>query len=408
MTLATSDLRAQFPILQRPIHGHPLVYLDNASTTQKPQVVIDTLTDFLTQRNANIHRGVYLLSEESSDAYEQARTAVARFLKAPQAEQILFTRGTTESINLVAQAWARPRLQPGDRILLTEMEHHSNQVPWQLVAEKTGATLEYAEISDTGELSLEALEAQLQSGPQLLTLTAISNVLGTINPLPEIIALAHQHGVPVLVDAAQAVGRFPLDVTALDCDFLAFSGHKLYGPTGIGVLYVKPERFAEMQPWQGGGGMISRVGRDTSTWAEGPAKFEAGTPPIAEAAGLQAAIDWVEAQGVSAIQAHERELTDLALGRLLEEPDVHVVGPPDPQKRSGLVSFTLDGIHPHDIAQILDESGIAVRAGHHCAQVLHQRLGVPATVRMSFGIYNTLDEVNRAIDALEAVRKVFA
>ncbi len=406
VTLA--ELRAQFPILQRSIHGHPLVYLDNASTTQKPQVVIDALTDFLTGRNANIHRGVYLLSEEASDAYEQARDRVARFLNAPRSQQVIFTRGTTESINLAAQAWARPRLQPGDRILLTEMEHHSNQVPWQLVTQEAGATLDYLRISDTGELLLEDAEAQLRTRPQLLALTAISNVLGTINPLPELIALAHQYDVPVLLDAAQAVGRLPLDVTALDCDFLAFSGHKLYGPTGIGVLYAKAERLDEMQPWQGGGGMIAKVGRAHSTWAEAPARFEAGTPPIAEAAGLQAALDWVETVGVPEIQAHERALTDLALGRLLEEPGVTVVGPLTPEKRSGLVSFTLDGIHPHDVAQILDESGVAVRAGHHCAQILHQRLGVSATVRMSFGAYNTPDEVNGAIDALDAVRKVFA
>lgn len=408
MSVPTEAVRAEFPILQRAIHGHPLAYLDNASTTQKPKAVIEAFTEFWSRSNANIHRGVYQLSEEASDAYEQARSRVACFLNAPEASQVIFTRGTTESINLAAYAWARPRLQPDDRILLTEMEHHSNQVPWQVVAQERGAQLDYVPILDSGVLDLEFLQTLLCRRPKLLAVTAISNVLGTINPLPEIIALAHKHEVPVLVDAAQAVGRFPLDVRALDCDFLAFSGHKVYGPTGIGALYVQADRLAEMQPWQGGGGMISRVSRERSTWAEAPAKFEAGTPPVAEAVGLNAALDFVERWGIAEIQQHERDLTDLALGLLVEEPGVTLFGPSSTDQRSGLISFALEGVHPHDVAQILDESGIAVRAGHHCAQVLHERLQVPATVRMSFGIYNTDEEVRRTQQALAQVREVFA
>jgi len=407
MTPLPKSLRQDFPILARTSNGHPLAYLDNAATTQKPRTVLDTLTRFYETSNANIHRGVYALSEQASELYEQARVRVTQFLNAPDPRQIIFTRGTTEAINLVAQSWARPRLQSGDRLLLTEMEHHSNLVPWQLAAQATGAKLDYVAVTPAGHLDLDQLASQLAQSPKLLAITLVSNVLGTINPLREIIATAHDHGVPVLVDAAQAAGRVPVDVQGLDCDFLAFSGHKIYGPTGIGVLYAKAKHLDAMEPWQGGGGMIAKVEREYSTWGEVPAKFEAGTPPIAEAVGLHAALDYVERWGVAEIREHERTLTDLALGRLLEEPEVTVFGPHHPTERTGLVSFALAGVHPHDVAQVLDESGIAVRAGHHCAQVLHERLGVGATVRMSFGVYNTVSEIHRAVDALAEVRRLF-
>ena len=407
MTPLPKSLRQDFPILARTSNGHPLAYLDNAATTQKPRTVLDTLPRFYEPSNANIHRGVYALSEQASELYEQARVRVTQFLNAPDPREIIFTRGTTEAINLVAQSWARPRLQSGDRLLLTEMEHHSNLVPWQLAAQATGAKLDYVAVTPAGHLDLDQLASQLAQSPKLLAITLVSNVLGTINPLREIIAMAHDHGVPVLVDAAQAAGRIPVDVQELDCDFLAFSGHKIYGPTGIGVLYAKSKHLDAMEPWQGGGGMIAKVEREYSTWGEVPAKFEAGTPPIAEAVGLHAALDYVERWGVAEIREHERTLTDLALGRLLEEPGVTVFGPHHPTERTGLVSFALAGVHPHDVAQVLDESGIAVRAGHHCAQVLHERLGVGATVRMSFGVYNTVSEIHRAVDALAEVRRLF-
>ena len=402
------EARSDFPILKRVIHGHPLVFLDNAATTQKPQPVLNALLEFLTHSNANIHRGVYQLSEDASDAYEKARQAVAGFAGVKDSQRVVFTRGTTESINLVAQSWLRPRLQAGDRIVLTEMEHHSNQIPWQLVAQERQAELDYVAITDSGELELNYLEQLLAQRPRLLAVTAVSNVLGTINPLETILDLAQRYEVPVMVDAAQAVGRIPLEDWAERCDFLAFSGHKLYGPTGIGVLCGRFDRLDEMSPWQGGGGMIAKVGRQSSSWAAIPARLEAGTPPIAEAVALQAAIEYVQEWGVPKIRQHEQELVAHALNRLAEEPDVTVYGPSQASKRTGVVSFDLEGVHPHDVAQILDETGIAVRAGHHCTQVLHERLGVRATVRLSMALYNTLEEIDSAVSALANVRKVFS
>jgi cysteine desulfurase/selenocysteine lyase len=402
------EARSDFPILKRVIHGHPLVFLDNAATTQKPQPVLNALLEFLTHSNANIHRGVYQLSEDASDAYEKARQAVAGFIGVKDSRRVVFTRGTTESINLVAQSWLRPRLQAGDRIVLTEMEHHSNQIPWQLVAQERQAELDYVSITDSGELELNHLEQLLAQRPRLLAVTAVSNVLGTINPLETILDLAQRYEVPVMVDAAQAVGRIPLEDWAERCDFLAFSGHKLYGPTGIGVLCGRFDRLDEMSPWQGGGGMIAKVGRHSSSWAAIPARLEAGTPPIAEAVALQAAIEYVQEWGVPKIREHEQELVAHALNRLAEEPDITVYGPSQASKRTGVVSFDLEGVHPHDVAQILDETGIAVRAGHHCTQVLHERLGVRATVRLSMALYNTLEEIDSAVSALANVRKVFS
>jgi cysteine desulfurase/selenocysteine lyase len=402
------EARSDFPILKRVIHGHPLVFLDNAATTQKPQPVLNALLEFLTHSNANIHRGVYQLSEDASDAYEKARQAVAGFIGVKDSRRVVFTRGTTESINLVAQSWLRPRLQAGDRIVLTEMEHHSNQIPWQLVAQERQAELDYVSITASGELELNHLEQLLAQRPRLLAVTAVSNVLGTINPLETILDLAQRYEVPVMVDAAQAVGRIPLEDWAERCDFLAFSGHKLYGPTGIGVLCGRFDRLDEMSPWQGGGGMIAKVGRHSSSWAAIPARLEAGTPPIAEAVALQAAIEYVQEWGVPKIRQHEQELVAHALNRLAEESDVTVYGPSQASKRTGVVSFDLEGVHPHDVAQILDETGIAVRAGHHCTQVLHERLGVRATVRLSMALYNTLEEIDSAVSALANVRKVFS
>ncbi|MGA1537229.1 MAG: aminotransferase class V-fold PLP-dependent enzyme [bacterium] len=402
------EARSDFPILKRVIHGHPLVFLDNAATTQKPQPVLNALLEFLTHSNANIHRGVYQLSEDASDAYEKARQAVAGFIGVKDSRRVVFTRGTTESINLVAQSWLRPRLQAGDQIVLTEMEHHSNQIPWQLVAQERQAELDYVSITDSGELELNHLEQLLAQRPRLLAVTAVSNVLGTINPLETILDLAQRYEVPVMVDAAQAVGRIPLEDWAERCDFLAFSGHKLYGPTGIGVLCGRFDRLDEMSPWQGGGGMIAKVGRQSSSWAAIPARLEAGTPPIAEAVALQAAIEYVQQLGVPKIRQHEQELVAHALNRLAEESDVTVYGPSQASKRTGVVSFDLEGVHPHDVAQILDETGIAVRAGHHCTQVLHERLGVRATVRLSMALYNTLEEIDSAVSALANVRKVFS
>ena len=414
-----AKVRKDFPILKREIHGHPLAYLDNAATTQKPKCVIDALVNFYEKHNSNISRGVYTLAEEATEIYEDGRETVAKFIGTADSGKIIFSRGTTESINLVAAAWIQPKLKAGDRIIVTEMEHHSNLVPWQLAAQTSGADLLYwpinleSEKSGIGSLDLKKFEEMLKNatkikrGIRLLAVTAVSNVLGTVNPIAEIVKIAHSHGVPVLVDAAQATGRMPIDVARWDCDFLAFSGHKIYGPTGIGVLYVKNERLEEMQPFQGGGGMIRQVDRQTSTWADAPQKFEAGTPPVAEVYGLTAAVEYLSDIGMQEIQQHEIELTTHALKRFAEFNDLELYGPQDINSRSGVLSFNLRNVHPHDIAQVLDESGIAVRAGHHCTQVLHKRLGIVASVRMSFGLYNNTSEIDLLISALDRCRQLF-
>ena len=415
----TAKVRKDFPILKREIHGHPLAYLDNAATTQKPKCVIDALVNFYEKHNSNISRGVYTLAEEATEIYEDGRETVAKFIGAADSGKIIFSRGTTESINLVAAAWIQPKLKAGDRIIVTEMEHHSNLVPWQLAAQTSGAELLYwpinleSEKSGIGSLDLQKFEEMLKNatkikqGIRLLAVTAVSNVLGTVNPIAEIVKIAHSHGVPVLVDAAQAAARMPIDVARWDCDFLAFSGHKIYGPTGIGVLYVKNERLEEMQPFQGGGGMIRQVDRQTSTWADAPQKFEAGTPPVAEVYGLTAAVEYLSDIGMQEIQQHEIELTTHALKRFAEFNDLELYGPQDINSRSGVLSFNLRNVHPHDVAQVLDESGIAVRAGHHCTQVLHKRLGIVASVRMSFGLYNNTSEIDLLISELDRCRQLF-
>ena len=403
----TSKVREDFPILKREIHGYPLAFLDNAATTQKPQCVIDALVRFYENYNSNVSRGVYTLAEEATGIYEEGRKTVAKFIGAESCGNIIFTRGTTESINLVASAWSQPNLKAGDRIIVTEMEHHSNLVPWQLAAQSSGVELIFCPITPEGRLDLEVLEELLTDSVKLLAVTAVSNVLGTANPIAKIVEKVHERDVPVLVDAAQAVARMPIDVSEWDCDFLAFSGHKVYGPTGIGVLYAKNERLDEMRPYQGGGGMIRQVGQQSSTWADVPQKFEAGTPPVAEVFGLMSALEYISNVGMLEIKKHEQDLMTHTLEKLQEFPDLELYGPTDSTDRSGVLSFNLREVHPHDVAQVLDENGIAVRAGHHCTQILHERLGIAASVRMSFGLYNEVPEIDRLFSALEQVRKFF-
>ncbi len=403
----TSKVREDFPILKREINGYPLAFLDNAATTQKPQCVIDALVRFYENYNCNVSRGVYTLAEEATGIYEEGRETVAKFIGAESCGNIIFTRGTTESINLVASAWSQPNLKAGDRIIVTEMEHHSNLVPWQLAAQSSGVELIFCPITPEGRLDLEVLEELLTDSVKLLAVTAVSNVLGTANPIAKIVEKVHERDVPVLVDAAQAVARIPIDVSEWDCDFLAFSGHKVYGPTGIGVLYAKNERLDEMRPYQGGGGMIRQVGQQSSTWADVPQKFEAGTPPVAEVFGLMSALEYISNVGMLEIKKHEQDLMTHTLEKLQEFTDLELYGPADSTDRSGVLSFNLREVHPHDVAQVLDENGIAVRAGHHCTQILHERLGIAASVRMSFGLYNEEPEIDRLFSALEQVRKFF-
>ena len=398
-TLDPTRYRADFPILKRRIHGKPLAYLDNAATTQKPAAVIEALSDFYSHRYANIHRGVHTLSEEATVAYEAARDKVAAFINAPDRRAVIFTRNATEGINLVACSWGRSHLKAGDRIVVTEMEHHSNLVPWQLLAREQGAELAYVSLTDDGHLDLASLDRLLDGPVKLVVFAHISNVLGTVNPAQEITARAHAAGAVVLIDAAQSVPHMPVDVEALGCDFFAFSGHKMCAPTGIGALYARPELLEAMSPFFTGGGMIGRVEHRGATWADLPEKFEAGTPAIAEAIGLGAAIDYLNHVGMDAIWAHEQALAAYAIERLGELPGVRVIGPPA-DGHSGVIAFTVESVHPHDLAQILDGEGVAIRAGYHCAQPLHQFLGLPPTARASFYLYNTRDEVHRLADGV--------
>jgi cysteine desulfurase/selenocysteine lyase len=406
-TLDPLQHRADFPILRRRIHGKPLAYLDNAATTQKPAAVIDALSDFYSHRYANIHRGVHTLSEEATVAYEAARDKIMAFIGAPDRRGMIFTRNTTEAINLVACCWGRAQIASGDRIVVTEMEHHSNLVPWQLLAREKGAELAYVSLTDDGRLDLTALDRLLDGPVKLVAFTHISNVLGTVNPAREITARAHAAGACVLIDAAQSVPHMPLDVSRLGCDFFAFSGHKMCAPTGIGGLYARPELLEAMSPFFTGGGMIQRVAHHKATWADLPEKFEAGTPAIAEAVGLGVAVDYLTDVGMEAIWDHERALAAYALGRLGELPGVRIVGPPS-QDRSGVIAFTVESVHPHDLAQILDGEGIAIRAGYHCAHPLHHALELPPTARASFYLYNTRDEVDRLVDGIRKSQDLFA
>jgi cysteine desulfurase/selenocysteine lyase len=401
-------VRADFPILQREHHeGTPLIYLDNAATSQKPLKVIETIDDYYRRYNANVHRGIHQLSEAATSAYEEARIKVKHFINAPSKREIIFTRGTTESINLVAQTWGRANLKAGDVVVSTVMEHHSNIVPWQMLAAEKGFGIRYVPVLEDGTLDLDVLDLLLRTEPvKLVTVMHVSNVLGTINPIAEIAKKAHAAGVIILADGAQSIPHMPVDVQALDVDFFAFSGHKMVGPTGSGVLYGKRPLLEAMPPWMGGGDMISRVRLEGSTWNDLPYKFEAGTPAIAEAIGLGAAVDYLSALGMDKIHAHEQAITQYALDRLAEVPTLKVYGPNSSQK-GAVAAFTFANIHPHDLAQVLDAEGIAIRAGHHCAMPLHDFLGAGATARASFYLYNTPAEVDALIEALYKARKTF-
>jgi len=398
-------IREDFPILKQKIHGKPLIYLDNAASTQKPQVVIDTIKRYYETDNANVHRGVHLLSERATKQYEDARIKVQRFLDAAQPREVIFVRGTTEAINLVAQTFGRMSVGAGDEVVISHMEHHSNIVPWQILCEEKGAVLRVAPITDEGELRLDEYEKLLNPRTKIVAITHVSNTLGTINPIRRIIELAHQRGIPVLVDGAQAVPHMAVDVQELDCDFYAFSGHKLYGPTGIGVLYGKLAMLEAMPPYQGGGDMISSVTFAKTTYNVLPHKFEAGTPNIAGVIGLGAAIDYLNGLGLDNVAAYERELLAHATEALARIPSVRFIG--TARERSGAVSFVMDGIHPHDIGTILDQEGIALRTGHHCTQPLMDRFGVPATARAALAFYNTHEEIDALVKGIHKVKEVF-
>ena len=399
-------VREQFPILAQTARGKPLVYLDNAATTQKPLAVLDAMRAFALRDYANVHRGVHLLSQRATDAFEAARARLAAFLHARSAGEIVFVRGATEAINLVAQSFVRPRLQPGDEVLVTAMEHHANIVPWQMVCEATGARLRVLPMADDGALALDALPALLTARTRMLAVAHVSNVLGTVNDVARIVRLAQARGVPVLVDGAQAVAHLPVDVQALGCDFYAFSGHKLYGPTGVGVLWGRAERLADMQPYQGGGDMIRTVSFERTTYADPPARFEAGTPHIIGAIGLAAAIDFVQGLGWDAIAAHERALLELAQEELSHISGLRIYG--TVAGKIDVVSFNVDGLHAHDLGTIVDTEGVAIRAGHHCAMPLMQRYGVAAMARASLGVYNTEDDVRALVRAVRKAHAMFS
>lgn len=400
-------VRAQFPILAQEVNGHPLVYLDNAASTQKPQAVIEALDRYYQDDNANVHRGIHELSRRATEAYEAARISVSAFIGARDPAELIWTRGTTESINLVASCWGGANLRAGDEILLSVMEHHSNLVPWQMLAQRTGAKLRFIDIDDEGRLDLGSFDKLLSERTRLVAIAHISNALGTINPVRGIAERAHDVGALMLVDAAQSVPHLPVNVGDLGCDFLAFSGHKMCGPTGIGGFWGRRELLEGMPPWLGGGDMIDRVELEASTFAGIPSKFEAGTPHIAGAIGLAAAVDFLSGIGMESIAEHGRSVVSYALERMAEIPDLQIYGPQQPGDRSAVISFTLADVHPHDLATILDMEGVAIRAGHHCAQPLMRRLGVAATARASFYVYNTRSDVDRLIGALQHARTLF-
>ena len=405
--LDLARIRAEFPILRQRVHGKPLIYLDNAASVQKPKAVIDAISECYTGYYANIHRGVHLLSERSTSAYEGAREKVRAFLNAASTQEIIFTRSTTESINLVASSFGGSVVKAGDEIVITGMEHHSNIVPWQMLCERTGATLKVVPFTDAGELILEEYERLLASGRvKMVAVVHLSNALGTLNPVQTLIGMAHAQGIPVLVDGAQSVPHLAVDVRELDCDFYAFSSHKIYGPSGVGVLYGKQALLEAMPPYQGGGDMIRLVTFEKTEYADLPNKFEAGTPSIADVIGLGAALDWIKAIGLDAIAAHEHALLEHATAQLQAIPGLRIIG--TAHDKAALASFTLQGVHPHDIGTILDREGVAIRAGHHCAQPVMQRYGVPATARASFAVYNTHDEVDVLVKALFKVKELFA
>jgi cysteine desulfurase/selenocysteine lyase len=405
VALDAAVIRQDFPLLRQRVRGKPLVYLDNAATTQKPQTVIDRMVGYYAEENANVHRGVHWLSERATDAYEGARAAAGRFLNARDSRDIVFVRGTTEAINLVASTYGRAHVSRGDEVVISTLEHHSNIVPWQILCDAQGARLRVIPISDTGELDLEAYATLLTDRTRIVSVVHVSNALGTINPVEEIVRLAHRRGIPVLVDGAQAAAHMRIDVQTLGCDFYALSGHKMFGPTGIGVLYGTSALLSTMPPYQGGGDMISSVTFERTLYKPPPHRFEAGTPHIAGAVGLAAAIEYLTAIGWERIAIHERELLEYAGRTLSQVPGLRVIG--TAKKKAGILSFVLDGVHPHDVGTILDREGVAIRTGHHCCQPLMDRLGVPATARASLAIYNTHEDVDALEAALQTVRKVF-
>ncbi len=408
MMLDVEAIRADFPILSRKVYGKPLVYLDNAATSQKPRQVIDALVHYYEGYNANIHRAIHCLGEEATAAYEESRAKIATFINAPSPECIVFTRNTTEAINLVSYAWGRANVGSGDEILLTEMEHHSNLIPWRRLAEEKDASVRYIGITDQQKLDLNGMENLMNGRTRLAAVAHVSNSMGTINPVKELAREAHRNGTIFLVDGAQSAPHMPVDVQALDCDFFAFSSHKMLGPTGVGVLYARRELLEEMEPFLGGGEMISRVTLEEATWNDIPWKFEAGTPNIADVIAFGAAIDYLSALGMENVRAHEVEVSQYCLRRLRQLEDVIIYGPLEADERGGVVSFNYPDIHAHDIGTILDRQGIAIRAGHHCTQPLMRRLGVSGTARASFYVYSTAEEVDRLLDGLKYARDIFS
>jgi len=404
-TLDVARIRADFPILRIRPRGRPLHYLDSAATSQKPQSVIDALTRYYEEENGNIHRGVHYLSELATQRYDETREATRRFINATSHNEVVFTRNTTEGINLVASSFGQAFVRPGDEIVVSQMEHHSNIVPWQLMAERTGAVLRAVPVTDVGELDLDSYEQLLGPKTKLVALTWVSNSLGTVNPVERITAIAHARGIPVLLDGAQAAPHIPIDVKAIKADFVAFSGHKMLGPTGVGVLYARDDWFDRLPPYQGGGDMIETVTIEKTTYAKAPSKFEAGTPDIGSVAAFRAAIEYLERVGLDAIHAHEQLLLAEATARVSALPGVRLIG--TAPEKAGVLSFTMDGVHPHDIATILDQNGVAIRAGHHCTQPLMARFGCGATARASFYLYNTMDDIAALMTGLEKVREVF-
>ena len=406
-SLDINQIRKDFPILEREVYGRPLVYLDNAATTQKPLSVLDAMREEYLNVNANVHRGVHYLSQQATDLHEAARERVRQFVHAEKIEEIIFTRGTTEAINLVASSFCESQMQEGDEVLVTEMEHHSNIVPWQLQAQKRGIVVKHIPITDDGYLELSTLNSQLSTKTKLICIAHVSNVLGTINPVEDIIKTAHERGIPVLVDGAQSAPHMTIDVQALDCDFFAFSGHKMYGPTGIGVLYGKEEWLEKLPPYQGGGEMIDKVTWEKTTFERLPFKFEAGTPDYVATHGLAKAIDYIESFGFEAIQQHEQELTRYCMEQLQTIPDIHIYGPQQSIAKDAVVSFNVGNIHHLDMGTLLDRLGIAVRTGHHCAQPLMDRLGISGTVRASFALYNTKEEVDALVAGIRRMSQMF-
>jgi cysteine desulfurase/selenocysteine lyase len=406
-TFPIEKVRAAFPALEREVSGQPVAYLDSGASSQRVLASIQAVDRYERRHHSNVHRGSHTLSAEATEAYEGARATVADHIGAADRREVLFVRNATEAINLVARAWGDANVGAGDRILLTEIEHHSNIVPWQQLAERVGAEIEWAPIDDDGLLEMDAFASLLERGPKLVAVAHVSNVLGTENPIAEITRLAHDAGALVLVDGAQAAPKLPLDVAELGADFYALTGHKLYGPTGIGALWGRLDLLRAMPPFLGGGSMIRKVGREGTTYADVPARFEAGTPAITQAIGMAAALRWLDAVGMEAVREHEHQIADYALARVGEVPGLRVFGPPRGADRLGPVSFEIEGIHAHDVSEILDRHGVAVRAGHHCAQILMDRLGIAATARASFGVYTTPDEIDRLIEGLEDARRVF-